>query len=86
MPEIQTYSFTHKEIMELMIRESGIHEGKWMLQVNFGFTAGNFGPSDGETYPGGIVLVNRLGLTKATADSPEPLTVDAAKINPRPSK
>ena len=85
MPEVQTYLFTHKEIVELMIKASGLHEGKWMLQVGFGFTAGNFGQSESEVQPGGIVLINHIGLTKAKEDSPSVLTLDAAKVNPHPS-
>lgn len=85
MPEVQTYSFSNKELIELMIKESGVHDGDWMLQITFGFTAGNFGPGEDDIFPGGITIVQQIGITKATAESPKSLTVNAAIVNPRHS-
>jgi len=86
MPEIETYKFSHKELIELMIKSAGVHEGDWMLQVNFGFTAGNFGPDNENMMPGGAALINHVGITKATRESPKGLVVNAAKVNPAPSE
>lgn len=83
MPDVETYSFSHKEIIELMIRASGVHEGEWMLQVNFGFTAGNFGSNDENLVPGAITIVNHMGITRAKQGAPSGLVLDAAKVNPR---
>lgn len=85
MPEIESYTFNHKELIELLIKASNIHEGEWQLQVNFGFTAGNFGPDGDNVFPGSIVILNNVGLTRAKPDSPKPLVLDAAKVNPRRS-
>lgn len=82
MPEVDTYSFSHKELLELLIKAAGVHEGEWMLQVNFKLSAGNFGPDESSISPGTIVVVSNLGLTKAPKDAPSALTLDAAKINP----
>ena len=83
MPEIETYKFSHKELLELLVNASGIHEGKWQLQANFGFTAGNFGPDNESVNPGAMVILNHVGLTKARPDSPSGLTVDAEMVNPK---
>ena len=85
MPEVESYIFTHKELIELMIKASSIHEGEWMLQVNFGLTAGNFGLSDGSYVPAGIITVDQLGLTRAKAGAPKSLVVNASDVNPRRS-
>jgi hypothetical protein len=83
MPDIETYSFSHKELLELLIKASDVHEGQWQLQLSFGFTAGNFGPNDDNVLPGAISVVSGVGITKAKADSPKALVLDAAKVNPR---
>jgi hypothetical protein len=82
MPEVQTYSFNHKELLEILIRASNIHEGTWMLQMNFGFTAGNFGPNDENVLPGIVSVVNNIGITRAPENAPKALVVDAAEVNP----
>ena len=59
MPEADQYSFTFKELTELMIKKVGIHEGRWMLQVTFGFGAMNGGPSPDQIMPTGVVGVQK---------------------------
>lgn len=83
MAEVETYTFSHLEILELLIKDAGIHEGEWMLQLNFGFSAGNIGPDDESVNPGAIIIVNHLGITKAKTDTPRGLKLDASEINPR---
>ncbi|TKB19765.1 MAG: hypothetical protein E5V75_06305 [Mesorhizobium sp.] len=83
MPDVETYSFSHKELLQLMIEASNVHEGEWQLQVNFGFTAGNFGPSENDVLPGAIAVISQIGITRAKADAPKSLVLDAAKVNPR---
>lgn len=85
MPDIETYAFSHKELLELLIKASDVHEGEWQLQFNFGFTAGNFGPEDRLMLPGALAMVNQVGMTRAKPDSPKALVLDAAKVNPRRS-
>jgi len=86
MPEVNQIFFSHKELLELLIKKAGVHEGKWVLAANFGFTAGNFGPSPDQLSPGAIVAVTQLGITRAPSDSPEQAILDAAIVNPaRPS-
>jgi hypothetical protein len=82
MPEVDSYKFSHKELLELLIREAGVNEGEWMLRVSFGLSAGNFGPDDEHINPGAIVLINDVGITRATPNSPRALMMDASKIKP----
>jgi hypothetical protein len=82
MPEVDQYSFSYQEILELLVKKAGLHEGKWQLNLSFGFTAGNMGPTPPELVPGAIVAVTGVGLSRAKPDSPEALTIDAAKANP----
>jgi hypothetical protein len=85
MPDVQTYTFSHRELLELMVKGSDLHEGEWMLTINFGLSAGNFGPTSEDVLPGGILLVQNIGITRAAIGSPKALTVDASVVNPRRS-
>lgn len=82
MPETTQYMFAHKELVEMMVKQAGLHEGKWVLSVTFGFGAINGGPTAEQTMPTGVVGVQSIGIQKAQAESPAVLTVDAAVVNP----
>lgn len=79
------YNFSHKELVELMLKDAGIHEGIWALSVNFRLGAGSFGPTPAEVAPTGFVGVDGIGLQRI--ELPEgapipPLAFDAALLNP----
>jgi hypothetical protein len=80
--EANQYTFDHKEAVELLIKKADIHEGKWVLMVTLGFTAGNFTTGVDQAMPGAIVLVQKFGIQRAEPGSPESLVVDAALVNP----
>jgi hypothetical protein len=82
MPEADQYNFTHKELVELMIKKADLHEGRWMMSITFGFGALNGGPLPEQVMPTGVVGVQKIGIIRAPKESPEPLTVDAAVVNP----
>lgn len=90
MPRPESFKYDHKELLKLLIEKADIHDGRWMLQVFFGSTAGNFGVgqigennSDGETaIPGFLVTVQNLGITRAPDGAPDSLVLDAAEVNP----
>lgn len=89
MAEATQFVFTHKEIITLMVKEKGIHEGRWMLLVNYGMSPGNFGPSPNEISPGMIVAITGLGIQKEPPGQPPAspaLVVDAAEVNPAPTQ
>jgi hypothetical protein len=81
MPEIETYTFPNKELLALLIKAAGVREGRWMLQINFGMTAGNFGPDEENINPGAVSIIQSVGITKAKQDSPKGLVLDAESVN-----
>lgn len=82
MPEANQYLFSHKELLELMIKQAGVHEGKWVTTANLGFSPGNFGPSPDQLAPGAAVIVLQMGIQRAPAEAPAEMVMDAAKVNP----
>ena len=82
MPEANQFIFSHKELVEMMIKKADLHEGKWMLLVNFGLGAINGGPSADQIIPTAVAGVQAVGIQRAQPDSPPNLTADAAEVNP----
>jgi hypothetical protein len=81
MPEVNQYVFSSKELLELLIKRAGVHEGRWILMATFGFSAGNFGPSPDQAMPGALIAIQQIGIQRAQADAPEAMSLDAAVIN-----
>lgn len=80
MAESTQYSFTHKELVEMLAKKAGVTEGRWQLLVTFGFTAGNMGPDDKNLNPAAFVAVSNIGIQKVPdagdAASPNNLSFD----------
>jgi hypothetical protein len=78
--------YSTNELINLMLKNEGIHDGNWILAVKFGFAAMNIRVSDDaqEVTPSGIVSVQKVGLQR-TKD-PMPFSVDAAIVNPPQKK
>ncbi|WP_250510332.1 hypothetical protein [Caballeronia sp. GACF4] len=81
MAEATQFSFTHQELVTLMLQKQGIHEGYWGLLVNFGLGAGNIGPSNETLNPTSISAVTSIGIQRSTELNN--LSVDAAVVNPK---
>jgi hypothetical protein len=89
MAEATQYQITNKELVELIIRRQGIHDGIWMLAINFGFAPGNFGPTETQMNPGIAVVVQQFSILRVALDQPPPppsITVDASIVNPPTAK
>ena len=82
MPETKSLTFTHKEVVEALIRYNNLHEGLWGLYVEFGLAAANMGQGTEDLLPAAIVPIKKIGLTRS--NKPNNLTVDAAEVNPAP--
>ncbi|MGD1101120.1 MAG: hypothetical protein ABSA59_03555 [Terriglobia bacterium] len=82
MPEIKTYTLNLPEIAEILIKKLDIHEGLWGVYLEFGIGTGHVpGSPEGKTIaPAVIGVVQKIGIQRF--DSPNNLTVDAAKVNP----
>ena len=81
MPEPTQIVFTHKEIVELLLKKQDIHEGIWGLFIKFGLKAANIGASPTDMMPSAIIPVLEIGLQKGKEEGN--LFVDAAKVNPQ---
>ena len=82
MAEPGQFLFSFKELAEILVKRQGLHEGIWGVFVKFGMQATNIGPNDSELRPAVIVPILEFGLQKF--DKENNLSVDAAKVNPKP--
>jgi hypothetical protein len=55
MAEPTQFMLTHKQLVELIVKDAGLHDGHWMLSINFGLAPGNFGPNEDTLSPGAVV-------------------------------
>lgn len=82
MAETTQILFSHKEVVEALIKSQGIHEGIWGLHVKFGMQAINVGLDENNINPGAIVPILALGLQKFEQETS--ISLDASKVNPKP--
>ena len=77
------HKFSIEELLCALLRDRGIHEGHWALNVEFSATGASVKPADdaARTLPGLIVSMN--AATLVPADSSAAGAVDAAIVNPR---
>ena len=78
------YTFNYKEVVEALIKQQGLHDGEWVINLEFGLQAGNFGPNDDDLRPGVLVPIMKIGIQRT--DHRSNLSVDAAIVNPKPGK
>ena len=74
--------FSFQELAEMMVKQQNIHDGLWGIYLRFAIGAANAADATGSFYPTALVPVKEIGLQRF--DEPNSLTVDAAKVNPRP--
>jgi hypothetical protein len=72
--------FTHKEVVECLVKKQGITEGIWGLVIKFGLQVANVGPTPTEIVPSAMVGLLEIGLQKMDKESN--IAVDAARVNP----
>jgi hypothetical protein len=84
MAEATQYNFSLADIAEALIKRQNLHEGEWVVGVEFGLNVGAMGTSQEAIRPGVMVLANQIQLVKAIPGQPHPpgLVVDAAVVNP----
>jgi hypothetical protein len=87
MADPTQFTFTLFEATEALIKKQGIHEGKWVLAIEFGLNVAMMGTGPTDVKPGVMILANNLQLQRATEPgSPPNLIVDAAVVNPAQTK
>jgi len=84
MPETTQIAYKHRELVEMMLKDQGIHEGIWALFVKFGLAAQNIGSSDADLNPTAVVPILEIGLQKFEKETN--ISLDAAKVNPKPQQ
>jgi hypothetical protein len=82
MPETTQFMFPFKEITALLVKQQDIHEGFWGILFEFAFTGGGVAipPAANAVIPAAIVGIPRIGIQRF--DTENPLTVNAAEVNP----
>jgi len=84
MTDKEKTTFTVREVTEMLIKHARIHEGIWGPVFEFGLAAANVpvaGPNNEFSLrPTGMVSILQIGIKRF--DEPNPLTVDAEKVNP----
>ena len=73
-----------KELAALLVKQYDLHEGLYDLMLEFRIGVGSSGPTEAERLPSAMVSIGAVGLTRATQAGPT--TVDAAEVNPAPTK
>ena len=88
MANATQFTFSMVEVTETLIKAQGIHEGLWVLNLEYTLNVGLMGITQDQARPGVMVLANSLQLTAVDPKSkpPENLVVDAAIVNPASEK
>lgn len=68
------------ELVPVLIKHYGIHEGFYDLVVEFQVGMGPVGPDPDALTPGAMIGVSRVGLKRS--ETPGPTTINAAIVNP----
>ncbi len=82
MPETRQIAFPCNEITTLLLKQADIHEGLWGIVFEFGLLGGMvpFPPLGNAMVPAAILGIPKIGIQRF--DTANPLTVDAAEVNP----
>ena len=87
MADATQFTFDLREVTTALIKQQGLHEGNWMAAFEFTLGAGLIGPTPAEAWPSALVQAKTVLLVRQTVPLSHPhLTVDAAEVNPAPSK
>ncbi len=81
MAEPTQVVFSHKEVVEALVKQQGIHDGIWGLFIKFGIKGVNVGQSESDIAPAAVVPILAIGLQKFEKE--HNISVDAAKVNPK---
>lgn len=74
--------YSLKELAVALIKKNQIHEGHHELSIEFQVAIAVVGPTIEDVAPGAVVSAKRIGLKRVA--EPNPMTVDAAEVNPPP--
>lgn len=82
MAEIKKYDFSLRELTEILVERQGVREGKWIVTLELGITAGVIGANPGQAKPGALVVVSGVALERASDQQASELSfvVDASVL------
>ncbi len=89
MVETNQYTLSHKELIELIIKQTGVHEGRWSLMLGLAIGTGNFNITPEQTAPGVMVTIPQIGIQRLIEGQPVgpgSVIVDASVVNPKKGK
>jgi hypothetical protein len=83
MTELAQFEYSNRELVVVLLKDHGIHEGHWHLSVKLGFSAINLGEAkDGtDASPAGAVAFTGVRIVRVP--EPLPFSVNAAEVNPK---
>lgn len=86
MSEIKNFDYTNKELVSLILKKEGIHEGNWVLAAKLSFSAMNVGgaPDGSDASPAGVVALTGIRIERIP--EPLPFSINAAEANPKKLK
>ena len=64
MVEITQYNFSLAELTEALIKQQDLHEGEWIIAVEFNINVGMMGITPEGARPGAMVLANQFQLVE----------------------
>lgn len=80
---MQEHHFSLSHLAELMIKDLGIHEGKFEPGISFRVGVGPVqGPPGTTPVPGAIVGIEALSLRQVPEETTGDGFIDASKVNP----
>ena len=85
--EVTQHLYSLRDIVELLVKQAGIHEGQWTLSLGIQIGVGQYGPTPDQTAPGAAVTIVNIGIQKHPVGAPigpSGIVVDAAIVNPAP--
>ena len=84
MADINQITYSHAELVEMLLKQAGIHDGHWSLMVSLVMNVGGFHGPEGGILPGAAVLIQKIGLQRHLGEIEKgAVVVDAAKVNPK---
>ncbi|WP_428660443.1 hypothetical protein [Reyranella sp.] len=90
MAETNQYALAHTELVEVIIKQCGVHEGRWSLMLSLAIGTGNFSPAPEQAAsPGVVITIPQVGIQRVIEGQPVgpgSIIVDAAEVNPRKGK
>ena len=82
MAETKSLTFSYKELAGILIKDQKLHEGLWGVIFEFGLAGGLFAfpPGGDVVVPTAMIPIVKVGIQRF--DEANPITVDAAQVNP----